>query len=86
MNKRKSTRDPSHTECDIIRVMEAKLNDYDSFRIALHDAKHIIVLAGAGLSAASGASPPSPTALFRSLIVFQESQLSAEQEDFGEHM
>ena len=27
-----------------------------------------------------------PIALFRSLIVFQGSQLSAEQEGFGEHM
>ena len=61
-----------------------KLNDYDSFRIALHNAKHIIVLAGAGLSAASGASPPSPPCSAHSL--FQESQLSVEQEAFGEHM
>ena len=51
-----------HAECDIMAA-HPKLNDYDSFRIALHDAKHIIVLAGAGLSAASGASPLTPTAL-----------------------
>ncbi|KAI6106072.1 DHS-like NAD/FAD-binding domain-containing protein [Pisolithus croceorrhizus] len=36
------------------RSAEAMVGDYDAFRSALREAKHIVVLAGAGLSAASG--------------------------------